>query len=66
MKLTDVKSLPITSDDELTSLDEIETAQWAAGLPSGDVPSAIVYEWGNFQQIPSYVEQQAKQFSQGL
>jgi hypothetical protein len=56
MRLTDVSKLPVTKDDELTSLDEQETARWAANLPADRVSGAIAHEWGNLQQVPSYVE----------
>lgn len=58
MNLTDVTKLPITKNDELTSLDEVEAGRIAANLPADLVPGMVAYEWWNLQQVPSYVEVQ--------
>jgi hypothetical protein len=58
MRLTDVRALPITKDDEMTSLDELVTEVWSAGLSPENIAGAIAYKWGGLQQVPSYVEGQ--------
>ncbi len=58
MRLTDVSKLRMTDDDEMTSLAERKTAEWAANLSPERVPGAVADEWEDLQRVPSYVESQ--------
>jgi hypothetical protein len=58
MKLTDVSKLPVTKDEEPSTVNELELARWAAGLSPDQIPAAIAHEWNDLQQVSSYVESQ--------